>query len=143
MTQTDGNRRTVPGAELFFGESVAQYLADLSDDVFSEEGYAEGLLLGRRYRDDLGQYVIISRVTQDMSRTADAVGWFKSSESCDIDQNDISRMVSLFGYIRMVSLFGYIRVYAIAVDYAQGSMAMYSVENGAARKVPSAMVENL
>jgi hypothetical protein len=43
----------------------------------------------------------------------------------------------------MVSLFGYIRVYAIAVDYAQGSMAMYSVENGAARKVPSAMVENL
>ena len=42
MTQTDGNRRTVPGAELFFGESVAQYLADLSDDVFSEEGYAEG-----------------------------------------------------------------------------------------------------
>ena len=133
MTQTDGNRRTVPGAELFFGESVAQYLADLSDDVFSEEGYAEGLLLGRRYRDDLGQYVIISGVTQDMSRTADAVGWFKSSESCDIDQNDISRMVSLFGYIR---------IYAIAVDYAQGSMAMYAVENGVSRKVPSAMVEN-
>ena len=118
MTQTDGNRRTVPGAELFFGESVAQYLADLSDDVFSEEGYAEGLLLGRRYRDDLGQYVIISGVTQDMSRTADAVGWFKSSESCDIDQNDISRMVSLFGYIR---------VYARAVDYAQGSMAIIFV----------------
>ena len=133
MTQTD-SRRTVPGAELFFGESVAQYLADLSDDVFSEEGYAEGLLLGRRYRDDLGQYVIISGVTQDMTNVKDAVGWFKSSDSCEINQQDIGRMVSLFGYIR---------IYAIAVDYAQGSMAMYSVENGAARKIPSAMVENL
>ena len=133
MTQTD-SRRTVPGAELFFGESVAQYLADLSDDVFSEEGYAEGLLLGRRYRDDLGQYVIISGVTQDMTNVKDAVGWFKSSDSCEINQQDIGRMVSLFGYIR---------IYAIAVDYAQGSMAMYAVENGAARKIPSTMVENL
>lgn len=133
MTQTD-NRRTVPGAELFFGESVAQYLADLSDDVFSEEGYAEGLLLGRRYRDDLGQYVIISGVTQDMTNVKDAVGWFKSSDTCEINQQDIGHMVSLFGYIR---------IYAIGVDYAQGSMAMYAVENGAARKVPSAMVENL
>ena len=134
MTQTETNRRTVPGAELFFGESVAQYLADLSDDVFSEEGYAEGLLLGRRYRDDLGEYVIVSGITQDLSRTKDAVGWFKSSESCDIGQADIARMVALFGYVRTC---------AIAVDYAQGSMAMYIVENGVARRAPSAMVENL
>ena len=134
MTQTEKIKRTVPGAELFFGESVAQYLADLSDEAYAEETETEGLLLGRIYHDDGGEYAVISGVSGDLAQMKDAVGWFRSSDGrCDIDQSDVRRIISLFGYVR---------VYVIAVDYSQGAMAMYAVENGVARKVPSAMIEN-
>lgn len=125
----------MPGAELFFGESVAQYLADLSDEAYDSETSIEGFLLGRFYSDDRGIYCIVSGVTQDPDRTSHAVGWFRSAEGgCVMGQSDVRKVQSLFGYRR---------AYVISVDCSRGEMAMYSVENGVARKVPSAMVENL
>ncbi len=135
MSQTEFVPRSVPGAELFFGESVAQYLADISDEAYGEEAEAAGFLLGRAYRDSAGDYAVVSGVTQDPARSASAVGVFRSSLSgIDATQEDVRRAVSVFGYVR---------VYVIIVDAVQGAMSMYAVENGAARKVRSAMVENL
>ena len=135
MTQTEKRTRSMPGAELFFGESVAQYLADLSDEAYASETCIEGLLLGKLYFDDRGTYCIVSGLTQDLSRIPNAVGWFRSCEgNCTMTQADVRKVQSLFGYTK---------VYAIAVDCSGGEMAMYSVDNGVARKVPSAMVENL
>ncbi len=135
MIQTEKRARSVPGAELFFGESVAQYLADLSDEAYATETTTEGLLLGKTYSDDRGSYCIVSGVSQDLGRSSHAVGWFRSVEGgSSMDQSDIRKIQSLFGYIK---------VYVIAVDCSLGEMATYSVENGVARKIPSAMVENL
>lgn len=135
MTQTECRRRTVPGAELFFGESVAQYLADISDEAFYSGAEAEGLLLGKVCYDDIGSYCIVSGVSQDLSNTEHAVGWFRSSASGTGPGPE--------GIRRLISLFGYVKRYAIVIDYSVGTMAMFAVENGAARKVSSAMVENL
>ncbi len=135
MPQTEFLPRSVPGAEMLFGESVAQYLADVSDEAYGEEAEAAGFLLGRIYRDSAGEYAVVSGVTQDPSRASGAVGFFRSSLSgIDATQEDVRRAVSVFGYVR---------VYAVIVDAVQGAMAMYVVENGTARKVSSAMVENL
>ena len=127
--------RIVPGAELFFGESVAQYLADISDEAYSEEKEAVGFLLGGSYHDSRGDYAVVSGVTQDVAKASSAVGIFRSSLSGgDATQEDVRRAVSVFGYIR---------TYLIVIDAVQGAMGMYAVENGVARKVPSAMVESL
>ncbi len=135
MSQAEKRVRSVPGAEVFFGESVAQYLADLSDEAYATETAAEGLLLGKLYSDDRGSYCIVSGVSQDLSGISNAVGWFRSAEGgSSVDQSDIRKVRSLFGYAK---------TYVIAVDCGRGEMATYSVENGVARKVPSAMVENL
>lgn len=135
MSQIEEINRTVPGAELFFGESVAQYLADISDEAYTEEKEAVGFLLGRFYRDAKGIYAVVSGVTQDVAKAASAVGIFRSSLSGgDASQEDVRRAASVFGYTR---------TYLIVIDAVQGAMAMYLVENGVARKVPSAMIENL
>ncbi len=135
MTQIEMRIRSVPGAELFFGESVAQYLADLSDEAFRTETSIEGLLLGRIYSDECGVYCVVSGVTQDFDRSSHAVGWFKSGDGdCSMDQSDVRKTQALFGYSK---------AYAISVNCTRGEMATYSVENGVARKVPSVMVENL
>ncbi len=135
MTQAEFLARSVPGAELFFGESVAQYLADISDEAYGEEAEATGFLLGKAYRDTAGEYAVVSGITQDASKSANAVGLFRSSLSgISATQEDVRRSAAVFGYVR---------AYLIIVDAVQGAMAMYVVENGAARKVPSAMVENL
>ena len=127
--------RIVPGAELFFGESVAQYLADISDEAYSEEKEAVGFLLGGTYHDSRGDYAVVSGVTQDVAKASSAVGIFRSSLSGgDATQEDVRRAVSVFGYTR---------TYLIVIDAVQGAMGMYAVENGVARKVPSAMVESL
>ena len=127
--------RIVPGAELFFGESVAQYLADISDEAYSEEKEAVGFLLGGSYHDSRGDYAVVSGVTQDVAKASSAVGLFRSSLSGgDATQEDVRRAVSVFGYTR---------TYLIVIDAVQGAMGMYAVENGVARKVPSAMVESL
>ena len=127
--------RIVPGAELFFGESVAQYLADISDEAYSEEKEAVGFLLGGSYHDSRGDYAVVSGVTQDVAKASSAVGIFRSSLSGgDATQEDVRRAVSVFGYTR---------TYLIVIDAVQGAMGMYAVENGVARKVPSAMVESL
>ena len=127
--------RIVPGAELFFGESVAQYLADISDEAYSEEKEAVGFLLGGTYHDSRGDYAVVSGVTQDIAKASSAVGIFRSSLSGgDATQEDVRRAVSVFGYTR---------TYLIVIDAVQGAMGMYAVENGVARKVPSAMVESL
>lgn len=135
MSQNDVIPRMVPGAELFFGESVAQYLASMADDVYDMESSAEGLLIGRAYSDPRGDYVVISGVTQDLARTDGIVGMFRISEDgCIVSQHDLSRSYTVFGYRR---------AYMIKLDSAQGTMAMYVLENGVARKVPSAMLESL
>lgn len=135
MTQMEEIKRVVPGAELFFGESVAQYLADISDEAFYSGAEAEGLLLGKLYHDDLGVYCIVSGITQDLSDTAHAVGYFRSSsEGSLMDQAGLRRASALLGHGR---------IYAVVVDQAKGEMAMYRLENGTFWKVPSAMVENL
>jgi len=135
MVQIEEVNRTVPGAELFFGESVAQYLADLSDEAYSEEKEAAGFLLGRFYRDARGTYAVVSGVTQDVAKAGSAVGIFRSSLSGgDATQEDVRRAVSVFGYTRS---------YLIVIDAVQGAMGMYLIDNGVARKVLSAMVENL
>ena len=135
MVRTEEIDRMVPGAELFFGESVAQYLADLSDEALYNEKEAVGFLLGKLYHDAKGTYAVISGVTQDAAGSASAVGIFRSSLSDGTaTQEDVRRAVSVFGYTRS---------YLIVIDAAQGAMGMYLVENGVARKVPSAMVENL
>ena len=127
--------RIVPGAELFFGESVAQYLADISDEAYSEEKEAVGFLLGGSYHDSRGDYAVVSGVTQDVAKASSAVGIFRSSLSGgDATQEDVRRAVSVFGYTR---------TYLIVIDAVQGAMGMYAVENGVARKVPSAMVESI
>ena len=127
--------RIVPGAELFFGESVAQYLADVSDEAYSEEKEAVGFLLGGTYHDSRGDYAVVSGVTQYVAKASSAVGIFRSSLSGgDATQEDVRRAVSVFGYTR---------TYLIVIDAVQGAMGMYAVENGVARKVPSAMVESL
>ena len=125
----------MPGAELFFGESVAQFLADISDEAYAEEAEAEGFLLGKLYHDSLGGYAVVSGVTQDPNGADAAVGYFRSSlEGCGFTQKDARRCIDLFGYVR---------VYAVIIDASQGEMAMYVLENGAARKVPSVMLESL
>lgn len=127
--------RPVSGAELFFGESVAQYLADISDEAYGSESASEGLLLGKLYSDDCGTYCIVSGVTQDLSETSNAVGWFRSSEGgCTITQTDI---------VELQSIFGYVPAYAVIIDCFKGEMAMYAVKNGVARKTPSVMIENM
>ena len=134
MTQTEGMKRIAPGAEVFFGESVVQYLADLSDTAFYEGADAEGLLLGKVMRDDGGDYAVISGATQDMARATDAIGCFFSTEKgCEMAQDRVRRVNSLFGYSK---------VYVMAVDQSEGAIATYVVENGAARKAPSVMIEN-
>lgn len=135
MTQTEEILRMMPGAELFFGESVAQFLADISDEAYTEEAEAEGFLLGRSYHDSIGNYAVVSGVTQNRNGADSAVGYFRSSlEGCGFTQKDVRRCIELFGYAR---------VYAIIIDASQGAMAMYVLENGVARKVPSAMLESL
>lgn len=135
MTQIGFLPRSVPGAELLFGESVAHYLADISDEAYGEETETSGFLLGKVYRDSAGEYAIVSGVTQDPSRSSNAVGLFRSSLSgMGATQEDVRRATSVFGYVR---------TYMIIVDAVQGAMSMFVVENGVARKVPSAMVENL
>ena len=135
MAQIGFVPRSVPGAELLFGESVAHYLADISDESYGEESESTGFLLGKVYRDSAGEYAIVSGVTQDPTKTMNAVGLFRSSLSgFDANDGDVRRAVSLFGSAR---------IYMIIVDAVQGAMCMYVVENGIARKVRSAMVENL
>lgn len=135
MASTEEISRIVPGAELFFGESVAQYLADISDEAYSEEKEAVGFLLGGYYNDVRGTYAVVSGVTQDVAKASSAVGIFRSSLSGgDATQEDVGRAASVFGYTRS---------YLIVIDAVQGAMGMYVIENGVARKVPSAMVESL
>ncbi len=135
MSQMEEIPRTVPGAELFFGESVAQYLAEISEEAYLAESTVEGLLLGKRFVDAQGEYAVISGMTQNTAKPLNAVGWFRSSEDGDtVTPGDLSRIYSLFGYAR---------TYAIIVDSVKEAMAMYVVENGVARKVRSVMVENL
>lgn len=132
MTQTEETKRAVPGAEMFFGESVAQYLAELSDEAYQAELGIEGLLLGKAYSDNAGQYVVVSGITQDYSKTAESVGWFGSSDSTVFSPEHLRIMDGIFKS----------RAYAIIVDASRGAMATYSVEHGVARKIPSVMVEN-
>ncbi len=135
MSQTEEIPRTVPGVELFFGESVAQYLAEISEEAYSAESSAEGFLLGKRFTDPQGEYAVVSGVTQDVAKAGQTVGWFRSSESGNVvTPGDLSKIYTLFGYSR---------VYVIIIDSSAESMAMYVAENGVARKVKSVMVENL
>ena len=113
----------------------ARYCATLSDEAYSEEKEAVGFLLGGYYHDVRGTYAVVSGVTQDVAKASSAVGIFRSSLSGgDATQEDVGRAASVFGYTRS---------YLIVIDAVQGAMGMYVIENGVARKVPSAMVESL
>lgn len=135
MSQIDEVPRTVPGAEMFFGETVAQYLAELSSQMYEEESECEGLLLGRCYHDTHGDYVIVSGATQNMSADDSAVGWFTISP-------DAGR-VGLSQLRRTKDLFGKKKVYLMILNSVAETMAIFSIEGESSRIVPSVMVENL
>ncbi|MCQ2079575.1 MAG: hypothetical protein MJZ38_05950 [archaeon] len=133
MTQAADPKRIVSGVEMFFGESVAQYLADVSDESYYDESVAEGLLLGKVFVDDQGRYVVISGATQDLGRTESAVGWFRCSPCADeVSENDLRRIRSVLGDSG---------AYMILANSQQGTLSMYSVDH-VVRKVRSIMIEN-
>lgn len=135
MCQAEVSKRIVPGVELFFGESVAQYIAELSDESYYEETVAEGLLLGKSFLDNEGRYTVVSGVSQSYSKLENSIGWFRcSSESDVLSPEEIRKLESLFPSNSP---------YVILANPQNGTLAMYRLDFGHLTKVRSIMLESM
>ena len=73
-------RRTVPAADIFVPEHVISTIADHAEDGLSEDKEVMGLMIGRFYRDDKGQYAVVDRtVTTDLIADSSAVRFERSA----------------------------------------------------------------
>lgn len=120
-------------AELFVTEVLFDRIADLSDDAYYGGRDTEGLILGHLFRDALGVYGMAAGIDAGMGRTDGAIGWFRmSSDGTAMTRRDVERHRLLFGTGR---------AFAVMVDGAASSFAIYSVEDDVPRRIQVAVME--
>ncbi len=126
-------RRRISKAELFVNEVLFDRIADASEEAYYGEGDAEGLILGHLFRDDLGVYGIASGIGAGTEDADGAIGWFRmSSDGTAMTQRDMEKHMALFGAGK---------AFAVMVDGAESSFAIYSVEDGVPRRIQAAVME--
>lgn len=136
-------RRSVSGVGLFIAESAAETMIQAADDDAMRDSETMGLMIGRAYRDDSGEYAVVERViTSDriadsdgvrfdpegmselidgvdgMSEGERIVGWYHSHLGCGcfMSDTDVSTQHSVFG--RGMG-------FAVVIDPLRGEFAVF------------------
>lgn len=116
-------KRSVPAAKIFIPGIVLSLIAEHADAGFDSEKEVMGLLIGRFYRDDCGEYAVVDRAVSsklisdrfgvkfdreamedlfeslDMCDGESVVGWYHShlDIGCFMSPTDIATQRGIFG----------------------------------------------
>lgn len=83
--RTEYRKRSVKGVRLFVRDSLIDIITDHADEGMLQDSEVMGLLVGRVYHDEEGEYAIATgRVSSDLDA---------DSTSVRFDQNDMSRLI--------------------------------------------------
>ena len=92
-------RRTVAAADIFVPEHVISTITDHADDGLSEDKEVMGLLIGRFYRDDRGQYAVVdTTVTTDLIADDSTVRFDKDAFESMFDRMDLKDDQCVIGW---------------------------------------------
>lgn len=135
--------RSVSGVRIFVAESAVEAMVQAADDDAMDDSETMGLIIGRVYRDNAGEYAVAERVitseriadtsgvrfdpdgmselidsVDDMGEGERIVGWYHSHLGCGcfMSETDIGTQHSLFG-----NGLGF----AIVVDPLRGEFAVF------------------
>lgn len=134
MVRTIERKRPSMKAEFYVAESVMNKVADFGDVAYETETEVSGLISGTLYHDLQGVYGEALDLVTGTEDTGGIIGWFRtSSDGCSMTDKDVA-------YHR--SLFGDDKAFALMIAPSMSSLAMYTVENGVARKVSAMIIEN-
>ncbi|MDN5357962.1 MAG: Mov34/MPN/PAD-1 family protein [Candidatus Methanomethylophilaceae archaeon] len=158
-TGREYRRRSVPGVPLFIGENVVSRIANHADIGFAEEKEIMGLVMGRVYRDEEGEYSVACDTAtakldstgmsvrfdpdslEDLFESIDGsagdgvIGWYHSHPGfgCYLSDVDIRTHSRIFG-----EGLGF----AIVIDPSDESLMVFTVEKSIPKTVQIVIAED-
>ncbi len=152
-------RRSVPGVQLFMGDSVILTMAAHADIGFAEEKEIMGLIIGTVYSDEEGEYSVADGTATtkldstkvsvkfdpdsledlftsiDENESGTVVGWYHSHPGfgCYLSDVDIKTHSEIFG-----DGIGF----SVVIDPSDETLMVFTVEDGRSKKVQMVVSED-